>query len=142
MKTHLINGPITSEFLAAVLDKHYSKTNIGAHSFFLGTVRADQIGEKTVSAIEYSAYEEMIAGTVKQIKDVLFEKYNNLVCLHIYHSTGEVKVGQHSLLVMVSSGHRKQAFAACQECVELIKEKLPVWKKELYHDGSHDWLKN
>ncbi len=92
--------------------------------------------------IHFSAYEEMIAGTVKQIKDVLFEKYNDLVCLHIYHSTGEVKVGQHSLLVMVSSGHRKQAFAACQECVELIKEKLPVWKKELYHDGSHDWLKN
>lgn len=139
-KSHLIDGPISHTFVAKQLDKHQHKTNIGAHACFLGTVRADEEDQKTVVGIDYSAYEDMISKTVQEIKDILFDKYNDLICMHIYHSTGLVKVGENSLFVLVSSGHRKQCFAAITECVELIKEKLPVWKKELYDDESHKWL--
>lgn len=139
-KSHLIDGPVSSAFIAAVIDKHQEKTQIGAHALFIGTVRADVVDGKTVSGIQYSAYEEMISKTIQEIKDTLFAKYEDLSCLHVYHSTGLVKVGEHSLFVMVSSAHRKQAFAASEECVELIKEKLPVWKNEVYLDGSHKWL--
>jgi molybdopterin synthase catalytic subunit len=137
---HLLDGPISSEFIANEIDKHQTKTQLGAHAIFIGTVRADKEDGKIVSGIQYSAYEDMIAAVIQEIKNLLFAKYNDLSCLHIYHGTGLVKVGEHSLFVMVSSGHRKQAFAASEECVELIKEKLPVWKKEVYKDGSHKWL--
>jgi molybdopterin synthase catalytic subunit len=140
-KTHLVDGPISSAFIATEIDKHQSKTQLGAHSIFIGTVRADMVDGKEVTGIEYSAYEEMISQSIAKIKDLLFDKYDDLSCVHIYHSTGLVKVGEHSLFVMVSSGHRKQAFAASQDCVELIKAQLPVWKKEQYEDGSSAWLK-
>ncbi|MCK5820802.1 MAG: molybdenum cofactor biosynthesis protein MoaE [Bacteroidales bacterium] len=137
--THLIDGPIPSRLISSEIEKHTSKTNIGAHAIFLGQVRADLIGENKVSGIEYSAYEEMIAITVQEIKDSLFAKYDDLICMHIFHSTGMVKVGENSLFVLVSSRHRKHAFRAIEDCVEQIKEKLPVWKKEIFQDGSHKW---
>ncbi len=142
MKTtaHLVNGPISATFTSQQIENHASRTNIGAHAVFLGQVRADLVDDKEVSGIEYSAYEEMVAKTIQGIKDSLFERFDDLVCVHIYHSIGLVKVGENSLFVMVSSGHRKQAFKAIEDCVEQIKEKLPVWKKEQYLDGSHIWL--
>ena len=139
-KKHLIDGPISSIFISQQIESHTSKTNIGAHATFLGQVRADLVSTKTVTGIEYSAYEEMVAKTIKEIKNSLFERYDDLICIHIYHSTGLVMVGEKSLFVMVSSGHRKQAFQAIEDCVEQIKEKLPVWKKEIFQDGTHKWL--
>jgi molybdopterin synthase catalytic subunit len=139
-KNHLITGPIPPAFVTEQLSRHADKLTIGAHSFFLGQVRADIVEGKTVAAIEYSAYEEMIQPVVKTIKEELFGEYADLVCLHIWHSTGIVKAGEASLLVMVSSGHRKEAFQALEACVELIKEKLPVWKKEHFSDGSSRWI--
>lgn len=142
MKTtkNLIQGPITASFVALEIEKHASKTNIGAHASFVGQVRADHVNLQIVSGIEYSAYEEMISKTIKGIKDSLYAQYDDLICVHIYHSTGVVKVGENSLFVLVSTGHRKQAFKAIEDCVEQIKEKLPVWKKELYENGTHKWL--
>lgn len=136
---HLIDGPISASFIALEIEKHTSKTNIGAHASFIGQVRADHVDKQIVSGIEYSAYEEMIAKIIKGIKDSLFAQYDDLICVHIYHSTGLVKVGENSLFVLVSTGHRKQAFKAIEDCVEQIKEKLPVWKKELFQDGKHKW---
>lgn len=136
---HLIPGPISPIFISEMIEEHQSKKTIGAHSMFLGTVRADVLGEKTVLGIEYSAYEEMITATIREIKDSLFASYKDLICIHIFHSIGLVKAGKHSLFVLVSGRHRKQAFRACEECVDLIKEKLPVWKKEIYSDQSYTW---
>ena len=137
---HLIAGPIPAAFVTEQLSRHADKLAIGAHSFFLGQVRADSVEGKTVAEIEYSAYEEMLQPVVKTIKEELFTKFPDLVCLHIWHSTGMVKAGEASLLVMVSTGHRNEAFRALEACVELIKEKLPVWKKEHFSDGTFRWI--
>jgi molybdopterin synthase catalytic subunit len=51
-----------------------------------------------------------------------------------------VKTGEVSLLVLVSAGHRAQSFRALEKCVELIKGNLPVWKKELFTDGTSRWI--
>ena len=139
-KNHLIEGPIPAAFIAEEISRHEYKLNIGANSIFLGRVRADSVDGKTVVAIEYSAYEEMILSVIEAIKDDLFIKFPDLVCLHIWHSTGLVKAGEISLLVIVSSGHRKESFQAIEECVDQIKEKLPVWKKEHFSDGSSRWI--
>ncbi|MFA5815371.1 MAG: molybdenum cofactor biosynthesis protein MoaE [Bacteroidales bacterium] len=137
---YLIEGPIPAAFVSREISDHHSKTSAGAHAFFLGQVRDDQVDGKRVTGIEYSAYDTMVDTVVQAIKDQLFEKFSDLICLHIHHSTGLVQSGEISLVVMVSSGHRKQSFAALEKCVELIKEKLPVWKKEFFADGTSRWI--
>jgi molybdopterin synthase catalytic subunit len=136
---HLVIGPIPPAFVSEQISKHQSKTSAGAHALFLGQVRNDEVDGKTVTGIEYSAYGEMVDPVIQEIKDQLFEEYSDLICIHIFHGTGLVLTGEISMLIMVSSGHRKQSFAALEKCVELVKEKLPVWKKELLSDATSRW---
>jgi len=136
---HLISGPISPEFMAHKISEHQSKHEIGAHAVFMGQVRADIDKDRTTKGIEYSAYEEMIVKAISGIKDDLFSRFDDLQCLHIWHSTGMVEVGELSLFVLVSSGHRKQSFAALEDCIDQIKQKLPVWKKEIFTDGTYKW---
>jgi molybdopterin synthase catalytic subunit len=58
------------------------------------------------------------------------------------HSTGRVNAGEISLFVLVSAGHRHQAMEACSKTVELIKSNLPIWKKEIFSDNTHEWQQN
>lgn len=139
--TVFVQGAITPAFIADSIAKHSSKTNIGGHDIFLGQVRSDVIDEKTVVAIDYSAYQEMADDVFYEIREAAFAKYD-LVCMHIYHSTGIVKSGEICLFVFVSSKHRKDAFDSCREIVEQIKEKSPIWGKEIFEDESHSWKKN
>jgi molybdopterin synthase catalytic subunit len=140
-KNIFVQGAISANFIADSIQKHSSKTDIGAHSIFLGQVRSDVIEGKTVTAIEYTSYEEMAMEQMHKIREAIFEKYQ-LTCLHIYHSLGIVKAGEISLFVFTSSAHRKAAIEACEEIVERIKKELPVWGKELFEDASYHWKQN
>jgi molybdopterin synthase catalytic subunit len=106
---------------------------------FLGQVRADEIKGKKVKAIEYSAYKELVNAEAEKIKKTILSEFSEVKSISIIHSTGIVKAGEISLLVFVSAGHRHQAMQACSKTVELIKENLPVWKKEIFEDDSHIW---
>ncbi len=141
IKNIFIPGAVTSNFIAESIAKHQSQTRIGGHSIFLGQVRADQINDKTVAAIEYTTYEEMALSTMHKIREDIFEKYP-LTCMHVYHSLGVVKAGEISLFVFTSSAHRKPAIDACEEVVERIKKELPVWGKELFEDETYQWKEN
>ena len=134
-------GPISSEFIGASIAKHQSKTSIGAHTIFLGQVRADTIDNKTVAAIEYTTYEEMANKKFHEIREATFEKFD-LTCMHIYHSIGKVNVGGICLFVFVSSPRRKVVFEALEFVVEAIKADVPVFGKELFEDESHQWKVN
>jgi molybdopterin synthase catalytic subunit len=63
--------------------------------------------------------------------------------LHAFvaHGTGTMLPGQISLIIQISSAHRAAAFDACRHMLERIKQDLPVWKQEVYDDGSSVWLK-
>jgi molybdopterin synthase catalytic subunit len=139
-KNIFVQGPISSDRIAQSIQNHSTKTNIGAHSIFLGQVRADEKKGSTVRAIEYTAYEEMALQKAFEIREAIFEKYD-LTCMHIYHSLGEVKTGEICLFVFTSSKHRKMAIDACEELVERIKKELPVWGKELMESGE-SWKVN
>jgi molybdopterin synthase catalytic subunit len=132
---------ISGLFIGESITKHQTKTTIGAHQIFLGQVRADVIDEKEVVAIEYSAYQDMANKVFDEIRESAFEKFE-LSCMHIYHSLGVVKVGEICLFVFVSSKHRKMAQKAVEFIVEEIKEKVPVFGKELFEDASHVWKIN
>jgi molybdopterin synthase catalytic subunit len=141
MKDVFIHGPISSEFIAASIAKHQTKTAIGAHNIFLGQVRADMVNNKAISAIDYSAYEEMANAKFNEIREAAFEKFE-LSCMHIYHSLGPVNAGEICLFVFVSSPRRKVVFDALEYLVEEIKAKVPVFGKELFEDQSHQWKTN
>ena len=136
---YLTNGPVSQRVITQLIDKIGGKTNSGGHMIFLGQVRADDINGKTVKAIEYSAYAEMVYIEVENIKKSIFSEFPDVKSVDIIHSTGIVKAGEISLLVLVSAGHRLQAIQACSKAVDLIKGNLPVWKKEIFNDDSHLW---
>ncbi len=140
-KNIFVQGAISAGFIGESIQKHSSQTNIGAHSIFLGQVRSDVIDEKTVIAIDYSAYEEMAIEQMHTIREAVFALYP-LTCLHIYHSLGTVHSGEVCLFVFASATHRQAAIAACTEVVERVKKELPVWGRELFADESHQWKKN
>ena len=118
-------GAIPSDFIANSIAKHQTKTSIGAHNIFLGQVRADAIEGKTVSAIEYTAYQDMANEKFHEIREATFEKFN-LTCMHIYHSLGTVKTGEICLFVFVSSPRRKEVYKALVYVVEEIIANVRV----------------
>ena len=141
LKNIFIKGKIPAEFIANSISKHQSKTDIGAHSIFLGQVRADLINGNKVVAIDYTTYEEIALSKMHEIREFIFAKYS-LTCMHVYHSLGNVKAGEISLFVFTSAPHRKAANDACEEAVERIKAELPVWGRELLLDESYRWKEN
>lgn len=137
----MVAGPIAPEFIATSIANHQSKHSIGAHDIFLGQVRADEIDGKTVTAIEYSAYDSMAEAKFHEIREATFEKYP-ISCMHVYHSTGTVGVGQICLFVFVSAPHRQVAFEALRFVVEEIKAQVPIFGKELFGDDGYQWKTN
>jgi len=138
----LIEGPLKPGLIAEMITAAGAYLDSGAHSLFLGQVRNDQIDGKYVKAIEYSAYEEMVIMEANKINKTILSEFDDVKTFEIIHSRGLVKAGEISLLVMVSAGHRQHSINACAKAVELIKEKLPVWKKELFEDNSGQWKQN
>ncbi len=141
IKNVFIEGPISSQFIGDSIAKHQSKKAIGAHAIFAGQVRADEIEGKTVSAIEYSAYEEMANTKFHEIREATFGAFE-LSCMHIYHSLGTVATGEICLFVFVSAPRRKVVFKALEFVVEEIKANVPVFGKEIFTDESHQWKVN
>jgi molybdopterin synthase catalytic subunit len=136
---YLTAGPVSQKLFSQLIEKMGGRTDSGGHMVFLGQVRADEINGKKVKAIEYSAYIELVSVEAEKIKKSIFSEFPDVKSVDIIHSTGIVRTGEISLIVFVSAGHRHQAFLACSKTVELIKENLPVWKKEIFDDDSHIW---
>jgi molybdopterin synthase catalytic subunit len=141
IKNIFVQGAIAPSFVAESIQKHHTKTDIGAHSIFMGQVRGDEVNGQVVTAIEYTTYEEMALEKMHHIREAIFNKYA-LTCMHIHHSLGRVEVGAICLFVFTSSAHRKAAIAACEEVVERIKLELPIWGKELFDNETHQWKVN
>jgi molybdopterin synthase catalytic subunit len=141
LKNIFMQGAIPASFIGKSIEEHSSKKGIGAHSIFLGQVRADVIEGKTVSEIDYTAYEQMALEKMHSIREEIFSRYD-LTCLHVHHSLGKVKAGEISLFVFASSAHRKAAIEACSEIVEKIKAELPVWGQEIFTDTTSQWKIN
>jgi molybdopterin synthase catalytic subunit len=136
-----INGAISPDFIAGSIARHGEKKEIGAHSIFLGQVRADRIKGKTVKAIEYTTYEEMANHQMMLIRKDIFQQYA-LTCMHVYHSLGRVETGEICLFVFASAPHRNVAIDACEETVERMKRELPVWGREILTNETHQWKKD
>jgi molybdopterin synthase catalytic subunit len=140
-KNIFVEGPVSPVKIGEDIAHHQKKSNIGAHSIFMGQVRADSVDGEAVLAIEYTAHQEMALLAMHEIREAIFAKYP-LTCLHITHSLGLVKAGEICLFVFASAVHRKEAIDACEEVVERIKKELPIWGKELFNDDQYQWKEN
>jgi len=137
----LFDGPITANEISEVI-KSSNNSDIGAHSIFIGQVREDSINGQSVTGIEYSAYNVMVETEMENIISTVSAKYQDIKKIHILHSLGLVCAGEISLFVFVGCGHRKESFRAVEDIVELIKYRIPIWKKEILKDNSHQWPNN
>ena len=106
IKNIFVQGGIPPDKIATSIANHQSKTHIGAHAIFMGQVRADELEDKIVHAIEYTAQEQMANQVCEQIREEAFKKYD-LSCMHIYHSLGKVPKGEICLW-----GHAKPVFTS------------------------------
>jgi molybdopterin synthase catalytic subunit len=141
LRNIFVQGAITPERIANSIAHHQVKTAIGGHDIFLGQVRADEKDGRTVSAIDYTAHEEMANKEMEAIREEAFQRFD-LTCMHVYHSLGEVKAGGLCLFVFTSSLHRKDCMDATRYLVEELKKRLPVFGREVFEDGGHQWKEN
>jgi molybdopterin synthase catalytic subunit len=109
----------------------------GAIATFVGTTRAQARG-RTVVRLDYEAYEEMAEQVMAQIAAELVGRYE-LCAIAIHHRTGRVDVGEPSVVIAVSAPHRQDALAACKDAIDTLKERVPLWKKEVY-EGGEEWI--
>lgn len=109
----------------------------GAVVTFLGNTRNNFEG-KQVLTLEYEAYDEMALKKLGEVREELIAQFG-LEDIAISHRIGSVPIGETSLVVAVASPHRKEAFQACQAAVDRIKKVVPIWKKEIFQDGSR-WV--
>ena len=109
----------------------------GAVNVFVGTVRNNANG-KNVVWLEYEAYETMAVAEIKKIIDEASHRWPVLGCA-VSHRIGTLKPGEVSVVVAVSTPHRKDSFEACQYVIDTLKENVPIWKKEVFEDGE-EWI--
>ena len=110
----------------------------GGTCIFLGTVRNGP-DEQGVTAIEYSAYEEMVEGEFARLLADARARWPE-VRIAVRHRVGTIPVGEASIAIAAAAPHRAQAFEACRYVIEEVKRRVPIWKKELRVDGSEVWV--
>ena len=106
----------------------------GAIVTFIGTTR-DHTGDRKVLFLEYEAYRPMADQQLAQVAEEMMERWN-LKSVAIAHRLGRLQIGEPSLVVAVSSAHRKDAYEASQYSIDRIKQIVPIWKKEFFQGGE------
>jgi molybdopterin synthase catalytic subunit len=121
---HRCDVKVTREPLQALPDTF--STAHGAVVDFFGVVRENE-NEAIISGLEYEAFVEMAEAELGRISEEVAQKFS-LGSVTVHHRIGFVPAGEASLFVRVSAGHRGAAFAGSQHLVELLKERVPIWK--------------
>ena len=110
----------------------------GAVLTFAGTVRNTNLG-RTVRSIDYHAYESMACKELEKLELETTDRWPG-VKIRIVHRIGRLELGEASVFIAAAGAHRDESFAALRHAIDLLKENAPVWKRELYEDGSEAWL--
>ncbi len=120
------------------LSQHLDHPSCGATVQFEGWVRNHNQGKK-VTGLEYEAYEDLCLSEAKKILTEAKQKWS-ITHVLARHRVGTLDVGECAVWVGVSSGHRREAFAAAAYVIDELKARIPVWKKEFYVDAPAEWV--
>lgn len=110
----------------------------GAIVLFVGTTRRWTRGRETLW-LEYQAHPALALAELHRLRESALARWNLSGCI-LRHRLGPVEIGAASVVVGVSSPHRRQAFAAAEWLMEAIKRSVPIWKREHWSDGESAWL--
>ena len=134
MRVALVDRPIDPAALIA----EASDDSCGAASVFLGCVRNVNDG-RAVTGIEYSAYRNMAEREMNSIAREASEQFG-VTRLVLEHRLGELGLGDVSVAVVVAHPHRAPSLDATRYVIEQLKRRVPIWKLELYADGTREWV--
>jgi molybdopterin synthase catalytic subunit len=109
----------------------------GAVVVFSGVVRDHDHG-RAVVALEYVGHPTAVEVIRACREEILADPLVHAVA--VSHRIGELRVGDAALVAAVSAAHRAEAFAACERLVDLVKQRLPIWKRQLFPDGTDEWV--
>src|SRR5512135_323286 len=129
----IVEQPIDAAAVtAAVADPH-----TGATVTFIGTTRDHNDGRR-VTQLAYEAYPEMAVAEMRKIGETAQQRWP-IARVAIVHRIGVVPIGEASVVIAVSAGHRVAAFEACHFAIDRLKEVVPIWKKE-HFEGGEIWI--
>ena len=127
------NGPISIDEVAGRL----ADAGNGAVVTFVGVVRDNTEGRR-VRCLEYEAYPEMAEQTLSQIGDEIRARWASIRDVAIVHRVGRLQIGETSVVIALSAGHRPELFDALHFSIDRLKEIVPIWKREVFEDGA-EW---
>ena len=126
----LVAGPVSLE-----LAEPYPP-ECGGECIFLGRTRLEHHpAHGELQSLHYEAYEPMAERVLEQIAREAVERYG-CIAVRVRHATGEVPIGEASVLVQVLGGHRAEAFEACRLVIDELKARAPIWKREQWRGGE------
>jgi len=130
----LTNEPVeTAEVLRAA-----ATPQSGATLLFLGTVREITAGRQTL-ALDYEAYPEMALHVMQALAREARQNWP-VKRLALVHRLGHLQPGEISIAIAVSTAHRAEAFDAGEFLIDEFKQRVPIWKKENWGDGTSEWV--
>jgi molybdopterin synthase catalytic subunit len=104
---------------------------------FIGVVR-DHDHERQVVALEYEAHPSA-QGVLEEVAGK-FLAHPDVLGLAMSHRVGRLAIGDAALVAVVSCAHRREAFAVCADLVDTVKHALPIWKRQVFADGTDEWV--
>lgn len=123
---------------AAALLAEVGRPDAGATALFVGSARDHSDGKEGVTHLEYDAYREHVEASLSGIVDDAVRRWPVLSVV-VEHRVGVVEVGEPSVAVAVSSGHRGDAFEAARFLIDELKSRAPIWKREHWPGGA-EWV--
>lgn len=115
-----------------------SDPGAGGTCVFLGTVR-DSSRDGEVTGLTYEAWDELAMRRLEELGTEMLERWP-LRKVALLHRSGELLVGEVSVVVACSAPHRAEAFDACRHGIEQLKRDVPIWKKEHLRSGASSWV--
>jgi molybdopterin synthase catalytic subunit len=109
----------------------------GGIACFVGTVR-NHHGGRAVRRLEYEAYLPMAEAECDRIAAETGQRWPVAVALQ--HRIGRLEIGDAAVAIAAAGAHREEAFAACRYVIEEVKRRVPIWKREIYEDGTESWV--
>ena len=110
----------------------------GAVVGFVGMVR-DHDGGRSVTRLEYSSHPSA-PQVLAEVAEEIARESHGVRAIAVSHRVGTLNIGDAAIVAAVSADHRKAAFEACALLVDTVKARLPVWKHQLFTDGSDEWV--
>ncbi len=132
----LQNEEISEEYAIAYLREE----SAGGLALFVGTTRR-LTDERETSHLEYECYMPMAMKEIRQLTEEVCSRWP-IARVCVMHRLGAVLPAETSVFVGVSTPHRAEAFEACRFLIDELKRSVPIWKKEVYADGTGEWVQN